>query len=149
MRHDLSHHSSNSVSAGWGANCCIVTQHDKGWSTNTLLQRGMILADGLLSPCSWSHKRHHSGWGRPRCASWSAVQHLSWATSHRKNLHFPGAQLFPNSFPWPKLNWSLKNILIGWFYVLSSINTCPGLWHLNSILCTNLHFLSVLVVNRT
>jgi len=28
----------------------VVTRRDKGWSTNTFLQRGMILADDLLSP---------------------------------------------------------------------------------------------------
>ena len=54
--------------------------------------------------------------GRPWRASRSVVQHLSCATSHRKNLHFPGAQLFQiRSHAWPKLNCSLKKILICWF----------------------------------
>jgi hypothetical protein len=55
MRHDLSHHSSNSVQLAEVQ--IVVTRPDKGWSINTLLQRGMILADGF---CSWSHKSHRS-----------------------------------------------------------------------------------------
>lgn len=40
---------------------------------------------------SWSHNRHLWGWGKPFFANRSAVQHLPCATSHMKNLHFPGA----------------------------------------------------------
>ena len=43
---------------------------------------------------SWSHNRQLWGWGKPFIASRSAVHHRPCATSHMKNLHFPGAQLF-------------------------------------------------------
>ena len=34
-----------------------------------------------------------SGWGSPLLDKQSSVQHQSWATNHKKNLHIPGAQV--------------------------------------------------------
>lgn len=48
----------------------------------------------LIVSSAWSQSGQRAGCGRPHCKRWSAVHHLLWATSHIKNLHFPGAQDF-------------------------------------------------------
>jgi hypothetical protein len=48
----------------------------------------------LIVSSSRSQRGHFSGWGNPFLASRSAVQHLSCAASHKKNLHLFGAQVF-------------------------------------------------------
>ena len=48
--------------------------------------------------CSWSHKGHTTGWGRPLFSNLSAVQHLFFIANQRKNLHFGGAQVCQSLF---------------------------------------------------
>jgi hypothetical protein len=51
----------------------------------------------IVSGC-WSHRRQCSECSIPRLASLSAVQHLLCSTSHIKNLHLLGVQVFQTLF---------------------------------------------------
>ena len=64
---------------------------------------------------SWSHKRHFSGWFRPRFANLSAVQHLLWATNHMKKTTFWQGPRHPSSFIGFECHRSQEQTFICWF----------------------------------
>ena len=88
----LSHQSRKESSVGWGERDCRLTC-DKKRNQNSLVKTQRIRKWSIVS-AAWSHKGQRSGWGRPRRAKRSTVQHLLWATNHRKKRHLGGAFVF-------------------------------------------------------
>ena len=88
----VAHQSSNFSSSRFGAsswrpNLCSQLNHN--WRANTQdTNRWSIVS------WAWSHSGQAAGCSNPFLASRSTVKHLLCAAVHKKNLHFPGAQLF-------------------------------------------------------
>jgi hypothetical protein len=110
----LVHHWRKETSSGYGEIPCtpIVPRRE---SQNCLEKTQDTRMWSMVS--SWLHSRHRSGWVMSCQASRSAVQHFLWAASHKKNRHFGGAHVFPDSCERFKVNWSEEEAFIclfGW-----------------------------------
>jgi hypothetical protein len=88
-------------------------------------RRWLIISD------SWSHIGQRSGWGRLRCAKRSAVQQLSWATSHKKKEHLAGAQHLGIRY------W--VSYLLSWVHLLASERALFHCWFVTPAYEQKLH----------
>ena len=118
----LSHQSSKEISSDRGVRLCKPTQRRR--KNQNSRAKTHVGSKWLIFSSSWSQRGQQEGWGSPLRVNRSAIQHLSWTTSHMKKRHFPGAK-FSNPLERTEKYRTKKQAFIGGFCWVMPITREP------------------------